>query len=72
MQTEIPTEQTYQTLDSLIISGIWDKDNNTYLFGTMWGNGLPAPKGENEEEDMYFSLSVEKESKFINIKYGTW
>ena len=38
----------------------------------MWGNGLPAPKGENEEEDMYFSLSVEKESKFINIKYGTW
>lgn len=38
----------------------------------MWGNGLPAPKGEDNEEDMTFSIEFEKGSKKAIIGYGTW
>ena len=70
---KVPNERTYQLLDSLITSGAenWDKENNTYSFETMWGNGIPAPEGENEE-DIFFSLIVEKGSKTMTINYGTW
>ncbi|MBR4065331.1 MAG: hypothetical protein IKJ97_01115 [Bacteroidaceae bacterium] len=49
-----------------------EKHNDTYSFDTMWGNGLPAPEGENEEEDMIFSLSVEKGSRTITVSFGAW
>lgn len=71
---EVPNEKTFQLLDSLITSGTgnWYKDNNTYSFDTIWGYGLSAPEGENKEEDMFFSLIIEKGSKTITINYGAW
>ena len=50
----------------------WSKRDNVYSYSKMWGNGLPAPKGEDNEEDMTFSIEFEKGSKKAIIGYGTW
>lgn len=41
----------------------WSKRDNVYSYSKIWGNGLPAPKGEDDEEDMTFSIEFEKGSK---------
>ncbi len=68
------SESTYHYLDSVISAGDtnWSKHNDVYRYSIMWGNGLPAPKGENEEEDMTFSLSFKAGSKKVTLNYGAW
>ena len=68
------SESTYHYLDSVISVGNtnWSKHNDVYRYSIMWGNGLPAPEGENEEEDMTFSLSFKARSKIINLSHGSW
>ena len=67
-------ESAYHYLDSVINAGDtnWSKHNDVYRYSIMWGNGLPAPKGENEEEDMTFSLSFKAGSKKVTLNYGAW
>lgn len=67
-------ESAYHYLDSVISAGNtnWGKHNDEYRYSTMWGNGLPAPEGENEEDDMTFSLSYKAGSKMITLDYGAW
>ena len=67
-------EATYHYLDSIIKSGDtgWSKRDDVYSYSIMWGNGLPAPKGESKEEDGMFSLSFKKGSKIINLSHGSW
>ena len=64
----------YQTLDSLIATQKtdWSKHDNIYSYNIMWGNGLPAPTGEDDEEDMMFSIHFSKGSKQATINYGAW
>ena len=71
---EAPSAAFYQKLDSLIAveQSDWSKRDNVYSYSKMWGNGLPAPKGEDNEEDMTFSIEFEKGSKKAIIGYGTW
>ena len=68
------SESTYHYLDSVISAGDtnWSKHNDVYRYSIMWGNGLPAPEGENEEEDMTFSLSFKAGSKKVTLNYGAW
>ena len=68
------SESTYHYLDSVISAGDtnWSKHNDVYRYSIMWGNGLPAPKGEDEEEDMMFSLSFKVGSKKVTLNYGAW
>ena len=68
------SESTYHYLDSVISEGNtnWSKHNDEYRYSTMWGNGLPAPKGENEEDDMTFSLSFKAGCKIVTLNYGAW
>ena len=67
-------ESTYHYLDSIINSGNteWSKRDDEYSYSIMWGNGLPAPKGESEEYDGMFSLSFTKGSRIINLSSGSW
>ena len=67
-------ESAYHYLDSVINAGAtnWSKHNDVYRYSIMWGNGLPAPKGENEEDDMTFSLSFKTGSKKVTLNYGAW
>ena len=68
------SESSYHYLDSIINSGNtqWSKRDDRYSYSIMWGNGLPAPKGESEEDDGFFSLSFKKGSKIINLSHGSW
>ena len=70
----IPSGKVYQMLDSLIETRTtgWRKNGETYIFSTMWGNGLPAPKGESEDEDRSFSISFGKGSKRATINSSMW
>ena len=67
-------ESTYHYLDSIINSGNteWSKRDDEYSYSIMWGNGLPAPKGESEEDDGMFSFSFKRGSKIINLSHGSW
>lgn len=71
---ETPSTAFYQKLDSLIAveQSDWSKRDNVYSYSKIWGNGLPAPKGEDDEEDMTFSIEFEKGSKKAIIGYGAW
>ena len=73
MEDEL-SESTYHYLDSIINAGNtqWYKHGDEYSYSIMWGNGLPAPKGESEEDDGMFSLSFKKGSKIINLSHGSW
>lgn len=73
MEEEL-SESTFHYLDSIVNSGNtgWSKRDDEYSYSIMWGNGLPVPKGESEEEDGMFSLSFKKGSKTINLSHGSW
>jgi len=66
---------TSSQLDSLIIShGVeeWLKNSDVYTCTVIWGNGFSAPPGEDDEEDMAFSLSLKKGSKIVTLEFGAW
>lgn len=66
------TNDFFVTLDSLVEKEVWSKRDNRYSFSAMWGNGLPAPKGENKEEDVMFSITIERGTNTAVIDTGTW
>lgn len=63
----------YHTLDSMIATNKtdWNKSDN-YHFSKIWGNGLPAPESEDNEEDIFFDISFKKNSNRAKIRYGMW
>ena len=73
MEDEL-SDSTYHYLDSIINAGNteWSKRDDEYSYSIMWGNGLPAPEGESEEDDGMFSMSFKKGSKIINLSHGSW
>lgn len=68
------TNDFYATLDSLVEKKVWSKSKDTdrYSFSTMWGNGIPAPEGENDEADIMFSITIEKGTNRAVIGAGSW
>ena len=67
-------ESTYLRLDSIIQNGNtdWGMRENQYNYSRIWGNGFPAPEGQNDEEDVMFSLSFHKGSDTLTLNYGAW
>ncbi len=43
-----------------------------YSFSVIWGNGLEAPKGESNEDDISFSIDIERGLKTFQIRVGRW
>lgn len=43
-----------------------------YYYSRMWGNGLPAPEGEDDDEDMSLSVTIKRGEKRAEITYGAW
>ena len=43
-----------------------------YSFSAIWGNGLEAPKGESDEDDISFSIDIKKDSKTFHIRAARW
>ena len=71
---KIPSEGVYQTLDSFIETRKtgWQMNDSVYVFSATWGNGMPTPKGESEDEDRSFCISFKKESKRVTINSSMW
>jgi hypothetical protein len=80
----IPEEIFYQTLDSICknspnIIGLennfesdWTCHEGTYHYGRIWGNGFPAPNGEDDEHDGFLIIVIERGNKQARIEYGVW
>ena len=43
-----------------------------YSYSAIWGNGLEAPKGESDDDDINFSIDIERGSKTFHIMVGEW
>lgn len=68
------SDSFYDQIDRKISEGdsCWSKDGDTYYYYIVWGNGKPAPEGENEEADGIISISLIKGSKTFTITNGAW
>ena len=70
---KLPTENFYRVIDSLArdtASGWSAKDDSTYYYSRTWGNGLPAPLGESDEEDMFLEIEIKRGEKRFYVYYG--
>lgn len=70
----MPSDEMFDEIDKMIATGKtgWKRDGKKYLFSTMWGNGFPAPKGEREEDDGMFSITITRGEKYGTITFGAW
>ena len=69
----LPTEDFYTVIDSIAKyadSGWSVEDDSTYYYSRTWGNGLPAPKGEDDNEDMSISIEIKRGEKRFYVNYG--
>ena len=71
---DMPSDELYDEIDKMIASGNtgWRREGNRYSFSIIWGNGLPAPKGESEQNDRTFELIITRGEKVGEIKSGAW
>lgn len=70
----MPSEELFDKIDQMIASGNtgWQRDGNKYSFSVIWGNGFPAPKGESEEHDGTFSITIIRGEEVGEIRSGAW
>ena len=67
----------YLQLDSICsINTCWSKskiDSKTrYHYERMWGNGMPAPQGQDDDEDYFFNIEIQQNSQEAKITCGMW
>lgn len=62
----------YMALDSLVAAGRWQKYEDGYHFSAIWGNDLPAPEGEDPDEDRMLNIRIPFNSDTISISTGKW
>ncbi len=69
-----PSDELFDEIDKMIANGNtgWQREGNRYSFSVIWGNGLPAPKGESDSYDGTFRLTITKGEKVGEIKSGSW
>ena len=65
---KMPDDEFYDKLDEH-----FDRfEPGEYSFSAIWGNGLEAPKGESDKDDISFSIHIERDSKTFYIKAARW
>lgn len=65
---KIPDDAFYETLNEHFDCF----EAGKYSYSAIWGNGLEAPKGESDEDDISFSIAIEKGSKAFHIRVMEW
>ena len=70
----MPSDELFNEIDKMIATGktSWRREGNKYSFSAVWGNGYPAPKGEREEDDGMFSITLTRGEKSGVITSGAW
>lgn len=66
--TRMPDEAFYKILDEHFDSF----EPGKYSYSAIWGNGMEAPKGESDKDDISFSIDIERGSKTFRVSVGTW
>ena len=71
---DMPSDELFDEIDRIIANGNtgWKRVDNRYSFSVIWGNGLPAPKGESEKSDRTFAITILRGEKVGEIRSGTW
>jgi len=71
---KMPSDELFDEIDRMIEEGNkdWNKKGNQYTYSRMWGNGLPAPKGESEDDDIFFDITISRGEKTGKIRLGAW
>lgn len=70
---QLPTEEFYASIEAMTDCGNWHVDGDSiYRYSRMWGNGMPAPKGEDDEEDMFLNIDIKRGEKQFHVSYGAW
>jgi len=65
---KMPDEDFYKKLDEHFDSF----ESGKYSYSAIWGNGMEAPKGESDKDDISFSIDIERGSKTFHIRVGEW
>ena len=65
---KMPDEDFYKKLDEHFDCF----EPGKYSYSAIWGNGLEAPKGESDQDDISFSIDIERGSKTFHIRVGEW
>ena len=70
----IPSEEMFDKIDKMIATCKtgWHKEGNDYIYNCTWGNGYPAPKGESDDKDMIFGITITRGEKQGTIQHGMW
>lgn len=72
----IPSDELFEKIDSIRASkdhSAWyTSDSIHYSYHNWWGNGDPAPEGEDPEEDRFIEIHITKGEKTGIIVYGMW
>ena len=70
---DMPTEEFYASIEAMVDSENWYVvGDSLYRYSRMWGNGIPAPPGEDDEEDMSLSIEIKRGEKQFHVSYGAW
>jgi hypothetical protein len=69
-----PSDELFDEIDRKIAKGGtgWKKDGKKYSFSVFWGNGFAAPKGESEDADGFFDITLTRGEKEAIIHSGAW
>lgn len=65
---KMPDDEFYKKLDEHFDCF----EPGEYSYSAIWGNGLEAPKGESDEDDISFSIDIERGSKTFHIRAARW
>ena len=65
---KMPDEDFYEKLDEHFDC----LEVGKYSYSAIWGNGIEAPKGESDDDDISFSVDIERGSKTFQIRVGRW
>ena len=65
---KMPDEDFYNKLDEHFDCF----EPGKYSYSAIWGNGMEAPKGESEKDDISFSIDIARASKTFHIRVGEW
>ena len=70
----IPSDELFDEIDKKIEDGHtgWRKEGNKYSFSQTWENGMKAPKGESDNEDRFFSITITRGEKQGTVRHGMW
>ena len=64
----MPDDAFYKKLDEHFDSF----ESSKYSYSAIWGNGIEAPKGVSDKDDISFSIDIEKDSKTFHIRVMEW